>query len=198
MKEMLELWKFAAISFVVSWTFCQVFKIMMNLAVMGKLSFKDFVRSLKYICQDGSFPSAHSSMVTVGVGVILWLCLQYPHPITGGLFVVAVLFASVVVRDAVGTRYKNQVNSNAIKSILDFLGLKPQEVVIQRDDEKKLDAKSGHQKHEVAGGVLCGAMGTLCVHSFCHRQYRCLWFMIPLVMAFAVFAGYHYWLEKNR
>lgn len=197
MNEMFNFWKFAAISFVAAWLFCQVFKIIMNLAVMGHLSFKDFARSLKYICQDGSFPSAHSSVVTVGVGVVLWLCMQYPHPVTGGVFVIAVLFASVVIRDAVGTRYKNQVNSNAIKAILKLMKIETGEVVAERYEQKKLDAKSGHQKHEVAGGVLCGAMGTLCVHAFCHGQYRCLWLMIPLALAFAGFAIYHYLCSKQ-
>lgn len=187
---------FAGISVLVSWTFCQVFKIIMNLAVRGELSFKKICQSFTEICQDGSFPSAHSSVVSVEFCTCLWLCFEYPSPVTEAILFMAIVHSSIVVRDAVGVRYKTEVNSKVIKNILEVFGLELKKEV-ERNDEKKLNAKSGHKKHEVTGGILCGFMGTLGVYCFRYADYKYLLLEIPLLILFSVFAVYHYKLEKR-
>lgn len=178
---------FAVISLFVSWLFCQSFKMWTNWRNEGDKF------ALKKLSQDGSFPSAHSSVMAVQFLVCLIAYVSNRNSENSDIYILLLLISfslgAVVVRDAVGVRYTVQMLSEAISKS----GL-----TIDEKYMRYITAKNGHQKHEVLGGILCGFMGTLATYSVWTHKYLMLLWEVPVVLVFSLLSFYHRKLLKKK
>lgn len=109
------------------------------------------VRTLGQVFQSGNMPSAHTSAIIAVVAVI-----AFKDGVGSGLFGLAVLFASVVMYDAVMVRRSSGEQGAALTELIKE---KASKVLLPR-------VAKGHTPAEVAGGALVGLVIGLLVVQF--------------------------------
>jgi acid phosphatase family membrane protein YuiD len=117
-------------------------------ALLTQITKSIFERSNKKdaLTKMGGFPSSHSAMVTSLLIVVH--SLDGAHQST---FIIAFIFALIVIHDAFRLRLQIEKQGEAIKDIQDAL---PEENIAYAHQS------SGHHFHEVVGGILFGACFT--------------------------------------
>lgn len=90
---------------IIAWALSQIFKTFTYLIVEKKLD-------MKRIVSDGGMPSAHSATVTSLMVMCGWIA-----GFDSALFAVSVIFAIVVMRDAVGVRREAGKQAASIKEL---------------------------------------------------------------------------------
>lgn len=128
---------------IIAWAIAQTLKIFTNLIVE-----KEFV--FKRIISDGGMPSAHSATV-----VSLAVMCGWSQGVGSALFALALLFATVVMHDAVGVRRETGKQAASIKELAEavnktFLG---KDAEIRTENLKVL---VGHTPLQVIFGALTG------------------------------------------
>lgn len=130
---------------VIAWAICQTLKIFTNLFTR-----KEF--DIKRIVADGGMPSAHSATV-----FSLSVMCGYAAGFDSALFALSMLFAIVVMRDAVGVRRDTGRNAAKIKELADSVN-KIQTSGDKEIETEKLKLVAGHTPIEVAAGVIIGLL----------------------------------------
>jgi acid phosphatase family membrane protein YuiD len=130
---------------IISWAVCQVLKVITNL-----IATKEF--DIKKITSDGGMPSAHTATVISLAVVAGWV-----EGYNSAIFAVALVFAVVIMRDAVGVRRETGKNASAIKRLSNKVSK------LSSSDEKdgeteKLKTVSGHTPIQVAAGFVAGVI----------------------------------------
>lgn len=187
---------FITITIMFTWLITQTFKVLLKCWIGKKFSFKMFLA-------DGDFPSTHTALVTCGVILILFLnaCTfnmtdmsivsQYN---SAKDFLIMLTLASIVVRDAMGQRHR-QDNTNAnLKILKDYIqGKSIEKNVIDHIDEtfESIDNEAikrvGHLKHEVYGGMFLGALCALYPIIFFFNRYD--WLLCAIISTILYFVG---------
>ena len=186
---------FIAISISFTWLITQSFKVFLKCWIGKKFSFKMFLA-------DGDFPSTHTALVTSSVILVLFLnayILQLTDLATISAynsakdFLIMITLASIVIRDAMGQRHR-QDNTNAnLKNLKDYVKeLGVSKNVITHIDEtfQSIDNEAikrvGHLKHEVYGGLIIGAICALYPIIFFFDRFDWLPFAIILTLLYFV------------
>ncbi len=128
---------------VISWAICQTLKVFTNL-----LTAREF--DIKRILADGGMPSAHSATV-LSLAVMCGWEAGFNSP----LFALAMMFAIVVMRDAVGVRRDAGKNAAKIKELAETVN-KTLPIGDKEIGTDKLKVVAGHTFIEVAAGVIIG------------------------------------------
>lgn len=101
----------------------------------------------------GGMPSSHSSLVSTITFSILFF-----EGVTAS-FVVSLVFAMVVVQDAMGVRYEASKHANIINQIVDDIEDPQKKEEIQEVNRgKDLKVMLGHKPKEAFGGVMFGIL----------------------------------------
>lgn len=161
---------FIAISIGFTWFFTQGFKVFLKCWIGRKFS-------LKMIFADGDFPSTHTAIVTCGVMLILFLNF-YTQNIkdievinaysSAKDFLIMFTLASIVIRDAMGQRHRQDNTNKNLKDLKDYV----KEFGTERNVVDRIEAtfesidheafkRVGHLKHEVLGGLVSGCLCAL-------------------------------------
>lgn len=106
----------------------------------------------------GNMPSAHSAIVTA-VPITLLLMEGYPSP----LFFVSIVFAAIVIRDAVGVRRTVGEEGKVLTNVINILKSKFH-IFIPR----KMHQSLGHQPLEVFVGILIGIAASFAGYWIAH------------------------------
>jgi acid phosphatase family membrane protein YuiD len=179
-----------------TWFITQTFKVMLKCWIGKKFSFKMFLA-------DGDFPSTHTAVVTCSVILILFL-----NACTFGIddmsvvsqynsakdFLIILTLASIVIRDAMGQRHRQDNTNKNLKKLKDYI----QEMGVERNVIEHIDAtfqsidneaikRVGHLKHEVYGGLILGALCSLYPIIFFFDRYD--WLGIALTSTILYFSA---------
>ena len=129
------------IASLIAWATAQILKTITYVIVEKKFD-------IKRIISDGGMPSAHSATV-----VTLAIMCGRTQGFGSAAFAIAMIFAVVIMRDAVGVRRESGVNAAAIKQLADRTNtnLEEGEPEIETDMLKIL---VGHTPLQVIGGTL--------------------------------------------
>lgn len=185
---------FIVISIIFTWTITQTFKVILKCWIGKKFSIKMFFH-------DGDFPSTHTAIVTSSVILILFLnayTLSLTDPTTIASynsvkdFLIMITFASIVIRDAMGQRHRQDNTNKNLKNLKDYI----QELGIESNVIEHIDAtfesidneaikRVGHLKHEVYGGMILGAICSLFLIIFFFNRYD--WLLFALLCALIYF-----------
>ena len=185
---------FIVISIIFTWTITQTFKVILKCWIGKKFSIKMFFH-------DGDFPSTHTAIVTSSVILILFLnayTLSLTDPTTIASynsakdFLIMITFASIVIRDAMGQRHRQDNTNKNLKNLKDYI----QELGIESNVIEHIDAtfesidneaikRVGHLKHEVYGGMILGAICSLFLIIFFFNRYD--WLLFAVVCALLYF-----------
>ena len=123
--------------------FAQLVKTIIHLLRIKRKSFRDTLVLL--IWRTGGMPSSHSSMVAAVAASI-----AFYEGIDSNLFVITLMFAMVIIRDALGVRRSSGIHAR----VLNLLGRQTAEKLkIEFHPVKEVN---GHSPLEVAVGVLLG------------------------------------------
>ena len=125
---------------ILTWAFSQIIKTVLYLIKEKKFD-------IKRIVGDGGMPSAHSATV-----VTLAIMAGYTEGFGSAIFAVGIIFAAVVIRDAVGVRREVGKHARVIKALNDS------EKAKEIDEFNKLKLISGHSILEVILGILFGIL----------------------------------------
>ena len=128
---------------VIAWAISQTMKIFTNLIVV-----KEF--DIKRILADGGMPSSHSATV-----VSLAVMCGWTAGVGSAIFALSLLFAIVVMRDAVGVRRETGKQAASIKELADAV----HKSFLSRDAEirtENLKLLVGHTPLQVVFGVIIG------------------------------------------
>ncbi len=130
---------------ILAWALSQVLKTVTYLIVEKKFVFKRII-------SDGGMPSAHSATVITLAALSGWT-----QGFGSAIFAISVIFAIVIMRDAVGVRRESGVNASAIKQLADKTNS------MMGDGEKlisteKLKVLVGHTPLQVAAGCIIGVI----------------------------------------
>lgn len=132
------------LSCVFSWIGAQFIKTAINL-IYGRIhSFGDLIETMLW--KTGGMPSSHSALVTS-----LCTTIGIKHGINSDLFVFALAFFLVTIRDAFGVRRSSGLQAKKINELGTELGDKK-----LIDDYKKIKEINGHTPMEVLCGCLVG------------------------------------------
>ena len=132
------------LSCVFSWIGAQFIKTAINL-IYGRIhSFGDLIETMLW--KTGGMPSSHSALVTS-----LCTTIGIKHGINSDLFVFALAFFLVTIRDAFGVRRSSGIQKKKINELGTELGDKK-----LIDDYKKIKEVNGHTPMEVLCGCLVG------------------------------------------
>lgn len=132
------------LSCVFSWIGAQFIKTAINL-IYGRIhSFGDLIETMLW--KTGGMPSSHSALVTS-----LCTTIGIKHGINSDLFVFALAFFLVTIRDALGVRRSSGLQAKKINELGTELGDKK-----LIDDYKKIKEVNGHTPMEVLCGCLVG------------------------------------------
>ncbi len=126
-----------------AWFIAQIIKFTINAIVEKKLDFTRFFG-------DGGMPSAHSATVTS-----LATMAGYQAGVGSVEFAVALIFAIVVMRDAVGVRYEAGKHAVSIKELAEAVN----KVLVDKDERVKtenLKVLVGHTPLQVFFGACLG------------------------------------------
>lgn len=127
----------------IAWAISQTLKVFTNLFVVKELD-------IKRILADGGMPSSHSATV-----VSLAVMCGWTEGFNSAIFALALLFAIVVMRDAVGVRRETGKNAASIKELADAVN----KSFLSKDREirtENLKVLVGHTPLQVVFGVLIG------------------------------------------
>ena len=126
------------ISAMTAWLVAQVFKVLLNLFLQGKLNFQLLLSS-------GAFPSSHAATVcAVALGIGKYYGWNSP------IFAVSAVFAMIVMYDAAGVRRAAGKQAEVLNQLVErfYVGSD-----LSQDRLKEL---VGHTPFEVFGGALVG------------------------------------------
>lgn len=126
----------------VAWVTAQILKTIVHAVVNKKLD-------LPRLIGDGGMPSAHSSTVTA----IAASCGLY-YGLASFEFGITVIFALIVMRDAMGVRLETGKQAKVINEIVDFVDSMGKNL----STEEKLKELVGHTPLQVLAGALLGLM----------------------------------------
>ena len=114
---------FITITIVFTWLITQTFKVLLKCWIGKKFSIKMFFA-------DGDFPSTHTALVTCSVILILFLN-AYTFDITDMSivakynsakdFLIILTLASIVIRDAMGQRHRQDNTNRNLKNLKDYI-----------------------------------------------------------------------------
>ncbi|MGN1013013.1 MAG: divergent PAP2 family protein [Clostridia bacterium] len=187
---------FITITIVFTWLITQTFKVLLKCWIGKKFSIKMFFA-------DGDFPSTHTALVTCSVILILFLN-AYTFDITDMSivaqynsakdFLIILTLASIVIRDAMGQRHRQDNTNRNLKNLKDYI----QEMGVERNVIEHIDAtfqsidneaikRVGHLKHEVYGGMLLGALCALYPIIFFFDRYD--WLLIAIIATLVYFSS---------
>lgn len=187
---------FITITIVFTWLITQTFKVLLKCWIGKKFSIKMFFA-------DGDFPSTHTALVTCSVILILFLN-AYTFDITDMSivaqynsakdFLIILTLASIVIRDAMGQRHRQDNTNRNLKNLKDYI----QEMGVERNVIEHIDAtfqsidneaikRVGHLKHEVYGGMLLGALCALYPIIFFFDRYD--WLLIAIIATIVYFSS---------
>ncbi|MHB8124083.1 MAG: divergent PAP2 family protein [Desulfitobacteriaceae bacterium] len=126
------------ISAMTAWLVAQVFKVLLNLFLHGRLD-------LELLLSSGAFPSSHAaivSAVTLGIG-------KY-YGWNSPIFAVSAVFAMIVMYDAAGVRRAAGKQAEVLNQLVE-------RYYVGSDlSQKRLKELVGHTPFEVFGGALVG------------------------------------------
>ena len=185
---------FITISVIFTWFITQVFKVFLKCWIGKKFSFKMFLA-------DGDFPSTHTAVVTCSVILILFLnaCTFNETNMyivsqfnSAKDFLIMLTLASIVIRDAMGQRHRQDNTNKNLKNLKDYV----QEMGVEKNVIEHIDAtfesidneaikRVGHLKHEVYGGMVLGALCALYPIIFFFNRYD--WLLIAIVSTLIYF-----------
>lgn len=182
---------FITVSIVFTWVATQTLKVFLKCWIGKKFSIKMFF-------SDGDFPSTHTAVVTCGVILILFL-----NAVTLGLtdegvissynsakdFLIMLTLASIVIRDAMGQRHRQDNTNKNLKNLKDYV----RDLYVERNVIEHIDAtfqsidneaikRVGHLKHEVYGGIVVGALCALYPIIFFFNRFDWLPFAITATL----------------
>ena len=140
------------LSCIFSWLGAQFLKTAINLIYGRVHSFKELIEVM--IWRTGGMPSSHSALVTA-----LCVTIGFRHGIHSDLFVFALCFFLVVIRDAFGVRRSSGIQAKKLNEI--GSELKEKNIL---NSFKRLKEVDGHTPMEVLCGCLVGFFIAL---SFC-------------------------------
>ena len=187
---------FITITIVFTWLITQTFKVLLKCWIGKKFYIKMFFA-------DGDFPSTHTALVTCSVILILFLN-AYTFDITDMSivaqynsakdFLIILTLASIVIRDAMGQRHRQDNTNRNLKNLKDYI----QEMGVERNVIEHIDAtfqsidneaikRVGHLKHEVYGGMLLGALCALYPIIFFFNRYD--WLLIAIIATIVYFSS---------
>lgn len=187
---------FITITIVFTWIITQTFKVLLKCWIGKKFSFRMFTA-------DGDFPSTHTAIVTCSVILILFLnactfdmkdmsvVAQYN---SAKDFLIILTLASIVIRDAMGQRHRQDNTNKNLKNLKDYI----QDMGVERNVLEHIDAtfqsidneaikRVGHLKHEVYGGLLLGALCALYPIIFFFDRYD--WLATAIISTILYFCG---------
>ncbi len=121
-----------------SWAVAQVIKTIIHAVMYKGIDWKRLVG-------DGGMPSAHSATVvslTVGVGI--------RYGLTSPLFAIALIFAIIVMHDAMGVRREAGRHAKALNEIFEYINME------NSDPDIALKEFLGHSPLQVFFGALLG------------------------------------------
>ena len=130
-----------------AWIIAQILKTIIN-AIMNKKF------TLSRLFGDGGMPSGHSATVTA---LAVMVGLFDPRGFAGAPFAIAMLFAIVVMHDALGVRRETGKQAVSIIKMADVLN----DFFTERDEKIKTDKLKvlvGHTPLQVVLGSLLGAL----------------------------------------
>lgn len=133
---------------VLAWLIAQVFKTIINAAINKKVSFSRLVG-------DGGMPSGHSATVSS-----LAVMCGFNAGFGSVEFALAVMFAIVVMHDALGVRRETGKQAQSIINITKMLN----EIIAEQDKEiknEKLKVLVGHTPLQVVLGSILGILVAL-------------------------------------
>ena len=185
---------FITISVIFTWFITQVFKVFLKCWIGKKFSFKMFLA-------DGDFPSTHTAVVTCSVILILFLnaCTFNETNMyivsqfnSAKDFLIVLTLASIVIRDAMGQRHRQDNTNKNLKNLKDYV----QEMGVEKNVIEHIDAtfesidneaikRVGHLKHEVYGGMVLGALCALYPIIFFFNRYD--WLLVAIVSTLIYF-----------
>ncbi len=185
---------FITISVIFTWFITQVFKVFLKCWIGKKFSFKMFLA-------DGDFPSTHTAVVTCSVILILFLnaCTFNETNMyivsqfnSAKDFLIMLTLASIVIRDAMGQRHRQDNTNKNLKNLKDYV----QEMGVEKNVIEHIDAtfesidneaikRVGHLKHEVYGGMVLGALCALYPIIFFFNRYD--WLLIAIISTLIYF-----------
>lgn len=185
---------FITISVIFTWFITQVFKVFLKCWIGKKFSFKMFLA-------DGDFPSTHTAVVTCSVILILFLnaCTFNESNMyivsqfnSAKDFLIMLTLASIVIRDAMGQRHRQDNTNKNLKNLKDYV----QEMGVEKNVIEHIDAtfesidneaikRVGHLKHEVYGGMVLGALCALYPIIFFFNRYD--WLLIAIISTLIYF-----------
>jgi len=105
-----------------------------------------------FLLESGGMPSAHTAVVTA---LVLTVGASCADGVRSGLFGVSVVFAAIVIYDAIYVRGRADRQAVVLNKIVDLF---PK---LKRDKFKRLKTQEGHTYLEIAGGVVWGIILTL-------------------------------------
>ena len=187
---------FITVSVIFTWLITQVFKVFLKCWIGKKFSFRMFLA-------DGDFPSTHTAIVTCGVILILFLnaCTFYETDMSvvsqfnsAKDFLIMLTLASIVVRDAMGQRHRQDNTNRNLKNLKDYV----KEIGVEKNVIEHIDAtfesidneaikRVGHLKHEVYGGMVLGALCALYPIIFFFKRYD--WLLVAIIFTLIYFVG---------
>ncbi len=133
---------------VLAWLIAQVFKTIINAAINKKVSFSRLVG-------DGGMPSGHSATVSS-----LAVMCGFNAGFGSVEFALAVMFAIIVMHDALGVRRETGKQAQSIINITKMLN----EIIAEQDKEiknEKLKVLVGHTPLQVVLGSILGILVAL-------------------------------------
>lgn len=123
-----------------AWMLAQILKTLLNLVTTRTLS-------LERLTGAGGMPSAHSALVCC-----MMICMARNQGVGSPLFALAVLFAAVVMYDAMSVRRAAGEHAKAINLLVDNVEKEQNTELMDKDLKEFL----GHTPLEVLAGALLG------------------------------------------
>ena len=100
------------------------------------------LNSLRQLYLSGSMPSAHSASV-----IALLVVIGFKDGVDSAIFGLALLFAAVVMYDAIMVRRSSGEQGNALVELM---------LALKQNSSKPFKVAKGHTPAEVVGGVIVG------------------------------------------
>lgn len=132
------------LSAIFSWFLAQFIKTLINLLYGRIHSLYELVETL--IWRTGGMPSSHSALVTSACTTI-----GFRNGFSSELFIFAVIFAMVVIRDAVGVRRSSGIQAKKLNELGEEL--KEKKII---DNYEKTKEVNGHTPMQVIFGCILG------------------------------------------
>lgn len=128
---------------------CQVIKFIIESIINKELRFDRLFNG------SGGMPSSHTTF-SVALTTLLFL----EHGGSSEYFAISLIFALIVMYDAMGVRYETGKQATVLNNIVDELGLK------KKNNLKELKEQIGHKPYEVLGGIVLGILVSFIFYNF--------------------------------